>query len=139
MAVDVSTPIAIAPQFAEMIDMAVDEFVKGAEGWESVHWYHDEPIWFIERRDGNLIRHVQISAFRTRSTGGSPTVVLKLIPDLYRVEDGRAVEHIDAAAIRDQVKSIRLTGTSLDNFEKELRDRLGEAWAATQKLYLPGT
>ena len=116
MALDVAGPVEIPSQVTAIVDRVLDDHAK-TSGWEPVHWYHDEPIWFLEKRDGDIVRRVQIAPFRVKQDG-SWIVALRLIPSAYRTEDGR-VRQRAAKVPAAQIQSIPLPSEP-DVFEKVL-------------------
>ena len=135
---DTSSPIEIPPGHAAAISNVIDRL----QGWEAIHWYHDEPIWFVKKREGDLVRRVQISAFRTNQAA-CWVPALKLIPDVYRLKGVQVVQHIDSAAIQPYIQIVPLYVEddshlrSPQDVEKDLEQQLDSACGYAKDLHLP--
>ncbi len=126
---DTSRPIEVAPGYADAISKVIDRL----QGWKATHWYHDEPIWFVKLQEGDLVRRVQISAFRT-NWNDRWVPALKLIPDVYRLKGAQIVQHIDRAAIQPYIKTVTLVEVEQDfrprspqDVENDLEGQLSDA------------
>lgn len=127
-----STPVEVGPIFSSVIASVMGAYAK-AQGLVFIPWYHDEPIWFIKQQDGDLVRRVQVSAFR-RDEGGQQVVSISIIPDAYKVVGNRVATRIDQQAIQGSIQTVSTYRKSPDEMEKELPGALAKAWEAAKKL-----
>ena len=133
MPIDFTAPVEISADYSSVIDAVLDKFVQGHKDWQAIHWYHDEPIWFLRRAEGAVVRRVQLAAFHPDNRAERD--ILRLIPDVYRVLDGRAIQRSDAAAVRAVWQSIPLEKP--DRLEADLWGKLPEACQAASSLPIP--
>lgn len=122
--VETGHPVEIAQPLSSVISRVVGVFAEKEASGDAVHWYHDQPIWFVKKREGNVVRRVQIAAFRVKRNSIT-SVTIKLIPDAYVVEAGRSVRHSEPELIRHQIQTVDVYSTDdrpipLDVFEKDL-------------------
>jgi len=136
--VEIGHPVEIAQPLSLVISRVVDVFAEKEASGDAVHWYHDQPIWFVKKREGNVVRRVQIAPFRVKRNSVT-LVTIKLIPDTYVVEAGRIVRHSEPELIRPQIQTVDVYSTDgrpipLDLFEKDLFSSLYKAWQTALSL-----
>ena len=137
--VEIGHPVEIAQPLSSVISRVVDVFAEKQASGDAVHWYHDQPIWFVKKREGNVVRRVQIAAFRVKRDSVT-SVAIKLIPDAYVVEAGRIVRHSEPELIRDQIQTVDIYSSVDDRpippdvFEKDLFSSLYRAWQTALSL-----
>lgn len=135
--VETGHPVEIAPPLSSLISKVVDDFAKNHDG-DAIHWYHDQPIWFVKKREDDVVRRVQIAAFRVRHNS-VVSVAIKLIPDAYAVEANHIVNYSEPEAIMHQIQTVDIylmdgRPIPLDLFEKDLFSSLHKAWQAALSL-----
>ena len=139
---DVTEPVEIAPAHASAISRAVERLGARIPGCEVVHWYHDEPIWFVKIRQGDVIRRVQIAPFRTKRDNDW-IVAIRVIPDIYRLEGEKVLQCVDKSAISSHIRTVPLYDESLRQIpaadvEKNLESEMEKGWKAAQALSIGG-
>lgn len=136
-----TSPVEVSPAVAEAITHVVTEFAHES-GLQSVAWYHDAPVWLVERRDGEWVRRVQVTPFTGPASSALP--VLKLIPSLSRVQKNRVTATLPASKLRPGIKVVDIWETvpgglpprmlSPDEVAQGLYQKLDAAWDAAIRL-----
>lgn len=114
---------------SSQISRAVQEFAQ-EYGLDSHVWYHDEPLWLIEKNNGDeLCRQVQIAAFQTE--GGES---LYFIPhaygmvgsDFYTTKPDITERHTFILPLSSLYKNIAIGNE--DGLVREIKSFLYKAW-----------
>lgn len=138
MATYLSTSVEIPVVFSDIVARVVAQFSR-ANRLQAISWYHDQPIWFVKKEDKTLVRRVQITPFLTESDG-TWHPVLRLIPDIYELTDGRITQYIHKSDIQAHIETVQLLSPPdfrprpPADVEKELHAALQRAWSYAQRL-----
>lgn len=118
------------------INITVQDFAR-QQDLEYRARYHDEPVWFIFRADGEVTHSVQVAAFR--SLDASPDEAkLFLIPDarLIRKNDLQLLtlpeDRTEKVVLSEPLRSLK--GLSADALRDKLYRLLGKAWETARKF-----
>lgn len=128
------TPVDVHPELGDIITKVVQRFTSNNNLDECIAWYHDEPIWFVKKKQQNVVIRVQVAAFHREDK-----YVIRLIPDAYLLENKRVVKHIGQDVIEKSIKTVKIPmgvplGVPLPQFEKDLDKGLLEAWEEAKNL-----
>lgn len=123
------------PVGAIEISRAVQEFAKQHD-LDSHLWYHDEPLWLIEKNDGNEIcRQVQVAAFQTEDDES-----LYFIPHAYGIVNS---DFCTTRPDKTEKSTVKLPLSYLyksvaigheENLVDNIKFKLHEAWQAATIL-----
>lgn len=125
---EILTPVPA--MIGNVITQAVRDCAKSL-GLEAEVWIRDLPLWSLSKREGEILRKLQIGVFRLEASDE-----LRIVPQVLRLD--KEAHSLVAAEQLDVKTIIGIDIWRLGNAD-ELTTRLKQAWADLEKLQTPGT
>ena len=118
------------------LDWEVSDVVKSfaaENGLEHDLWHHDQPRWFVRRREELLTRTVQVAGYTVIFPHKAQEDKLFFIPDAYIISESSLEEwSVEPAQIRNSFVFVLLNtlrALPVAGQRIEIAQRLAEAWA----------